>query len=209
MDVAPLVALEEESRALSTVLSAIDDQDFERSTNCPPWNLRDLVVHIADSLRLPAAWPSASADVPLKSAADYYRRDERNTAAYRQRNVEDAQQSARRLPAAADAASYLGQAAFLVIERLEGQDLRRLVKVPKVGAMRLSDYVATRVMSVAAHGLDVAITLERTSWTTPPALATARGILVSLLGSEPPRCPRLGRPAATGSGNRQTTPARR
>ena len=52
--------------------------------------------------------------------------------------------------------------------------------------MRLEDYAATRVMSLAAHGLDVAISLRRTPWTSTSALTSARETLVALLGQEPP-----------------------
>jgi hypothetical protein len=52
--------------------------------------------------------------------------------------------------------------------------------------MKLSDWVLTRVWSVAAHGLDVAITLGRDPWTTPEALRAMRPIFVALLGGEPP-----------------------
>jgi hypothetical protein len=41
-------------------------------------------------------------------------------------------------------------------------------------------------MSVAAHGLDVAITLDRVPWTTPIALTALRPVLVDLLGAVPP-----------------------
>ena len=76
----PLTALAEESLALSAVL--LDAEVFERPTNCPPWDLKELVVHTAASIGL---------------------------------------------------------------------------------------WTVTRVISVAAHGVDVALTLRRTPWMTPPA----------------------------------------
>lgn len=65
-------------------------------------------------------------------------------------------------------------------------DLDRVVEVDRVGAMRLTDWLITRVISVAAHGLDVAMTVNRPAWTTPLALRTIRPVFVSLLGGEPP-----------------------
>jgi hypothetical protein len=41
-------------------------------------------------------------------------------------------------------------------------------------------------MSVAAHSLDVALTLGLQPWTTQPALQVTRPVLTSLLGAEPP-----------------------
>ncbi len=75
------------------------------------------------------------------------------------------------------------------VARLGDQDPDRRVQIRAVGAMRLADWTLTRVTSVAAHGLDVALTLGRVPWTTSTALMVMRGVFVSLLGAEPP--PRL------------------
>jgi hypothetical protein len=63
----------------------------------------------------------------------------------------------------------------------------RRVQVPAVGAMRLGDWTVTRVISVAAHGVDVALTLRRVPWTTHSALTVMRGVFLSLLGAELPQ----------------------
>src|SRR5215204_3634107 len=95
-DRGPLTALHDESRALSAVLRQVDPGDFVRPTNCPPWNLNELVVHIAMSIHLgddddlPAAAPLSE----VMTAADYYRRPERDTSAYRQSNVERTRKAA-------------------------------------------------------------------------------------------------------------------
>lgn len=123
MTTSVLVALQKEGAELSDVLNGLGQRDFDRPTNCPPWSLRELIVHIADSLHVPVTLPSAPADQPLKSAADYYRREERVSTAYRQRNVEEAQQAAQRPAPRADPASYFSQAAGLSIERLASEDL--------------------------------------------------------------------------------------
>lgn len=67
-----MTALRDESRALSAVLRQADPGDFGRPTNCPPWTLNELVVHIAMSIHLgdddelPAATPHSS----VMAAAD-------------------------------------------------------------------------------------------------------------------------------------------
>jgi hypothetical protein len=53
--------------------------------------------------------------------------------------------------------------------------------------MRLGDWTATRVISVAAHGVDIALTLRRVPWTTRSALTVMGGVFVSLLGVELPQ----------------------
>jgi len=121
----------------------------------------------------------------LFSAADYYRRAERDTAEYRQRNVERTVRLAGSVPAGVSVVEWFGRVAGETVGLLEGDDLGRVVSIPGRGPMRLGDWVATRVVAVAAHGLDVAITLGRESWTTREALAVVRPVFVDLLGGEP------------------------
>ena len=97
------------------------------------------------------------------------------------------------------------------VRRLSRLDLGRLVQIPSAGPMKLADWVVTRVMSVAAHGLDVALTLGSQPWTTPPALDVTRPVLISLLGAQPPA--ELGWDdrtlLAAGTGRRALTPPER
>jgi hypothetical protein len=53
--------------------------------------------------------------------------------------------------------------------------------------MVLRDYLATRVIAVTAHALDVAITLKYPPTTSDIALAVCEPILADLLGTVPPR----------------------
>jgi uncharacterized protein (TIGR03083 family) len=161
-----LTALAEESQALSAVLLDLEADQFQRPTNCPPWNLKELVVH---------------------SAADYYRRPQRATPQYRGRNVAQAQDLAARLPKGMTAAGMFEQVWQETVAKLRAQDPDRHIQVPAVGAMRLGDWTVTRVISVAAHGVDVALTLGRVPWTTSSALTVMRGVFLSLLGAELPQ----------------------
>jgi len=183
-----LTALREESRALSAVLRQADPGEFTRPTNCPPWNLNELVVHIAMSIHLgdrdelAAARPGST----VLTTADYYRRPERDTPQYRQRNVEQTRQTAGTILTTTSAARWFDEISGDTLTRLGRQDLGRVVQIPRCGPMMLADWVVTRVISVAAHGLDVAITLGLPPWTSEPALHATRPVLVSLLGTRPP-----------------------
>ena len=182
-----LTALVAESRTLSAVLLKLDAEEFQRPTNCPPWDLKELVVHTAASIGLRGDLPDPEPGAPLMSAADYYRRPERATPAYRRRNVESAQAMAADLPAGMTAAAMFDQSWQETVGRLRGQDPDRHVHIAAVrGNMRLADWTVTRVISVAAHGLDVALTLGREPWTTSPALTVMGGVFVSLLGAALP-----------------------
>jgi uncharacterized protein (TIGR03083 family) len=181
-----LTALVEESRALSAVLDRLGPAEFGRATNCPPWDLAELVVHIAMSIRVDDDPPIAAPAGALSTAADYYRRPERNTSPYRQGNVDRTQQVAAGVLATTSAPQWFGETCATAIGALRRRDLGEIVPIDGVGPMTLADWVTTRVMSLAAHGLDVAITLDEAPWTTRSALMETTPVLTSLLGMPPP-----------------------
>lgn len=180
-----LQAFEAEGRALEQVLRASPEVDFTRVTNCPPWTLAELVVHVAGSIRL-GDFVDALPDADLKTAADYYRRPERDTTEYRTDNVRQTQDAAARLRPTHTATDWFVETFHAACRRLAEADLQRIVVLRRVGAMRLGDWLATRVIALAAHGLDVAITLRRQSWTTAQAHRIMRPVFVSLLSTDPP-----------------------
>jgi uncharacterized protein (TIGR03083 family) len=181
-----VVALRVESEALVGVLRGLDAASFGLVTNCPPWDLAELVVHMGDSVNLRRAFGDAELGMRVGSAADYYRRPERGTSEYRQRNVDESQERAREVLVDSSAVDWFEGVVGNALGVLEGDDLDRVVLASGRGAMRLGDWVVTRVISLAAHGLDVAITLGRESWTTEAALKAVRPVFVELLGGEPP-----------------------
>lgn len=181
-----LVAFEDEARTLDTVLDGLSEDDFARATNCPPWNVKELVVHVGVVLPAPGALGDAPPGNPdLREPADYYRRLERRTAGYREDVVKKTQDFAVGLADGAAAAAFLAQRWRTALVEWTGRDLDRLV-TSRGGVTRLGDYVVTRVISHAAHGLDLALSLGRAPWTTATALALMRPVFVSLLGGEPP-----------------------
>lgn len=181
-----LTALEAEGRALSAALRDLDPADFGRATNCPPWDLGELVVHIGMSIRVEGPPPAATPGGALVTADAYYRRPERDTAPYRQGNVDRTVAVAAEVLRTAPAAQWFEQVHAGSVATLSGYDPDQVVHISGVGPMRLADWVATRVMSLAAHGLDVAITLGRPPWTTRAALARTTPVLLALLGTPAP-----------------------
>jgi hypothetical protein len=118
----------------------------------------------------------------VATAADYYRRPERDTGQYRQGNVDRTQQVAAEVVTTTSAGQWFQDACATTISTLSRRDLGQIVPIDGVGPMTLADWVGTRVMSLAAHGLDVAITLDRPPWTTRAALNETGPMLTSLLG---------------------------
>lgn len=169
------------------MLHELEPADLARATNCPPWDLQELVVHIGASIRVgDVPFRVAESQAKPHSAADYYRRPERSTSSYRQDNVDRTIELARTVVADTSAVQWFDEVAEQAIAALGTWDLDQVVVIRGRGAMRLADWVTTRVVSVAAHGIDVAITLARAPWTTPSALEVVRPVFIDLLGSEPP-----------------------
>ncbi len=121
-----------------------------------------------------------------REAADYYRRPERDTTEYRDQNVRAAQHQARRVLERTTVAECLTAALRDTSSAMVNDDLERIVEIDRIGPMRLTDWLATRVVALAAHGLDVAITLDTEPWTTPQAQDVLRPIFLSLLGRDLP-----------------------
>jgi uncharacterized protein (TIGR03083 family) len=180
-----LATFDAECAALLAVVEALTTDELARPTNCPPWTLHQLVVHIADSIQIAEttirpAPPSAS----LATAADYYRRDERHTVMYRRGNVD--RTIVRAATVRPEETAELLAASWRGTSRVTARrDPGQRTQVAGL-ALTLDAYLLTRVMSVAAHGLDVAITLGRSPFTTPAALRSLRPLLVDLLGADPP-----------------------
>jgi hypothetical protein len=167
-----LTALAEESQTLSGLLVDLEAEAFQRPTNCPPWNLKELVVHTAASIGLRDDFGSPEPGAPLLSAADYYRRPERATPQYRGRNVVEAQALATRLPEGMTAAAMFEQVWRETVATLRAQDPDRRVQVPAVGAMTSS---ALRVMRGVFLSLLEAKLPQRLAWDDQRLLEAATG----------------------------------
>lgn len=178
-----LEAFDAECTALTTFVAQLGRADFERPTNCPPWTLHELVVHIAGSINVPAHFPPAGV-APAMTAGDYYRRPERDTVEYRTQNVDRVREHAATVP--------IGEAASVLRETWERASSIFAAREPnqpidvRGKAMTVDAYLLTRLISVAAHGVDIAITLDTPRWTTPEALRAVRPVLIDLLGADPP-----------------------
>jgi uncharacterized protein (TIGR03083 family) len=181
----PCEAFEEEARALEAVVDGLPADEFSRPTNCPPWSVKELVVHIAICLPPPGALVEAISGPTLIEPADYYRRPERGTTEYHAGIAEAAQEAAAQLPAGATAAAMLRDRWRSILDEWKTSDPELVVEL-RAGAMRLPDYIVTRVISNAAHGLDLAISLGRPPWTTRAALVLMCPVFVSLFGEVPP-----------------------
>lgn len=177
-----LEAFRLEAGELSRAVAGLSEAEWDLPTRCEPWSVRELLGHV----RVVIAWLPGMLDAPLPdkaevSAVEYYRPDDRFAL----------QTNTARIALAQDHAAGQGSGAALAddfaatwqrVDRLcraEPED--RVVRTRHGDAMLLSQFLVTRVVEVAVHGLDLAEALGRESWLTPQA---ADAVLELLLGPD-------------------------
>jgi uncharacterized protein (TIGR03083 family) len=175
-----------ECQALAAVVLALSEEDFARGTRCPPWDVKALLAHVwrgVDRIAVYTAEPPPErAD---SNAVSYFRggydrvADAPGVAA---RGVE----VAGRFASGADLAHDFDERSRRTVEAARWMSPGRLVRTFGP-CLRLDEYVCTRVLEVAVHGLDLADALGREPWLTPGAAALVRSMLVAMLGVEPPQ----------------------
>jgi uncharacterized protein (TIGR03083 family) len=182
-DVVDILATE--CAACAAVATTLSEDDFGLPTRCPPWDVKALVGHIwrdVDRILVYAAGPAP--DAADSDALAYYGAD--------YDAVASAPDVTRR--------GFEAAAAFATGHEL-AQDFddrwRRAVELARSTApdrlirtfgpcLRLDQYLCTRLLEAAVHGLDLAHAIEREPWITAGATALVRSMLVAMLDAEPP-----------------------
>jgi uncharacterized protein (TIGR03083 family) len=171
-----------EAHALTTAASQLTAQEADQPTRCRPWTVHELLSHV----RIVIAWLPGMLAAPEPATADvsataYYRSDQRFAPASNATRIDLAQAHAAAHPTIAALVTDL-EATWRQADTLcRNQPPHRRVTTRHQDAMLLSDFLLTRVVEVAVHGLDVADAASHEPWLTPPA-ASAVGHL--LLGAD-------------------------
>ena len=190
-----LAAFGAESQRLSEVVAGADDAAFSRLTPCPPWTVAELVYHVRMTMgrlpgmlaapepaaREPAARESAArepAAPELVSAVAYYRPDPRFSAATNADRIESAQRGAAGLTGAAARARDFGEARRQAWSAAQAAPPGRVVRTRHGDRMLFTEFLRTRVLELAVHGLDLAAALERPPWMTTQAADVTEGLLL-------------------------------
>ncbi|MFI7220278.1 maleylpyruvate isomerase N-terminal domain-containing protein [Micromonospora maritima] len=186
-------AFRDECARLERVLHGLDEAALDRATPCPPWLVRDLLAHVstgagrlAGMLAEPAP-PHAEVD-----AADYFGAAKFSPPVDRER-IDGARRAARELPGVAEVAREFGRAWRATDTVVAGAPADRVVRTRHGDAMAVGEFLRTRVVEVAVHGLDLADALDRSPWTT----AAAAAVVVDVLTGGRPVPARLGWDAPT------------
>jgi len=167
-----------EAAVLRRELAALPAAHWELPTGCAPWSVRELFGHIHVVLgwlpRMLDAAPSGPAKVGPR---EYYRPDGRFAPGTNEQRIALAVDHAARH----DNAALLAQFARLVdgvVARCAAEPPGRTVQTRHGDVMALDDFLATRVVEVAVHGLDLALALDRAPWTTAAAGELVLDVLV-------------------------------
>lgn len=175
---APLAALNAETDRLSAVLAGLEPRAWSRPTRCAPWDTAALCAHLTIGLhRLVPMLDAPAPPAATVDAAGYFRPGARYGEAVNTTRLDDA------LGAVVNAGGPALAATFDVIRRnvlasCAHQRPGRLVTTRHGDPMTLADFLTTRVVEVAVHGIDLADALDRPRWTTPEAAAHLTGLLL-------------------------------
>src|SRR5690349_5244375 len=156
-DAAPLAAFVAEAESLSAVLAALAEAEFDRPTRCVPWTAGALLAHMGmgvDQVALMLADPApARTDT---DAVGYYRRDKRFSATTNRERVDGATAAAVRMGSGAALVARFTRTWREVAAAVAAQPVGRVVRTRHGDAMLLTDFMVTRVVELAVHGLDLA-----------------------------------------------------
>jgi len=178
-------AFDAEAAALLTVVSGLTDADLAEPSPCAPWTVGELACHvlIGASRIGPAMAEPERADDTLITTAEYYRRDQRFSAATNADRIETARALARQLSGPGAIAAELGRRCRESAELLAAAPPGRTVITRHGDRMLLIDFARTRVVELALHGLDLAQGLSRQPWLTSEATDVLEELLLPAGGS--------------------------
>ncbi|TDU73662.1 maleylpyruvate isomerase family mycothiol-dependent enzyme [Streptomyces sp. KS 21] len=177
-----LDAFETEAEALGRGIAGAPETAWARPTRCAPWSARELLGHVCVVLDwVPDMIEGQAPDLPEVSAAEYYRPDRRFSTATNAARIELGRDRAARHRSGAELVADFTQTWWKAQELCRKEPERRVVRTRHGDAMLLADFMLTRVLEVAVHGIDLADALGLETWLTPPA---ADLLLELLAGSD-------------------------
>ncbi len=174
-----LEAFRLEAGELSRAVAGLSEAEWDRPTRCEPWSVRDLVGHV----RVGIAWLPRMLDGPAPDraevgAAEYYRPDDRFSPRTNAARIGLAQDHAAGHASGAALAEDFAATWQQVDQMCRAEAEDRVVRTRHGDAMLLSEFLLTRVVEAAVHGLDLADALGREPWLTTEAGAAVLELLL-------------------------------
>ncbi|WP_345680602.1 maleylpyruvate isomerase family mycothiol-dependent enzyme [Yinghuangia aomiensis] len=171
-----------EAERLSAGVRGLGDEAWSRPTVCVPWTVRELLGHVTVVVGwLPGMVAGEAPARATVSAVDYYRGDGRFSPESNERRIGLARERAARAAEGDGLAEEFGEVWRLVARLCAAEPEGRVVRTRHGDPMLLTDFLVTRVVEVAVHGLDLAAAVGREPW-----LSESAGDLLAhlLLGPE-------------------------
>lgn len=173
-----------EVERLTGAMTGLSELDWDRPTTCTPWRVRDLLAHVRVVLAwLPemlAAEPPVHAEI---SATEYYRPDDRFAPETNATRIRIAQEHAAAQVTGERLVEDFAVTWRRVDELCRAEPPDRVVRTRHGDSMLLSEFLRTRVVEVAVHGLDLAAALDRRPWLTGAAAELVEELLVGPAGA--------------------------
>ena len=169
----------------------VTETDFDRPTRCAPWTARALLAHVGTATeRVTAMLAEPAPPAADTDAAGYYRPDKRFSAETNRERVGSAADAAVRAGSGAALAARFAGTWCAAGAAVAAQPDDRVVRTRHGDAMLLTDFMLTRVVELAVHGLDLADAFDRPPWTHDSAIEVVTRLL--LPGDAGPRVDALG-----------------
>jgi uncharacterized protein (TIGR03083 family) len=169
-----------EAGRLSEQVLGADETAFARGSRCRPWSVGELLYHVRIGAgRLPGMLAEPEpADGPLVSAAGYFRPGERFSPAVNDDRIAAAQRGAAALGTGAAVARDFDRAWRESWAKVRQAGQARVVRTRHGDRMLLTEFLRTRVLELAVHGLDLAAGLGRPPWMTDAAARVVADLLL-------------------------------
>jgi uncharacterized protein (TIGR03083 family) len=149
-------------------LGELPASGWDTPTRCDPWTVRDVVGHVITVLaRTPGMIAAPAPAWSDTTATGYYRADDRFSPVANADRVRTARERAVAEPASL--IRELTDTCLAVTTLSSGQPTDRVVLTRHGDAMLLSQFLTTRVVELAIHGLDIADAIPRQPWLTAAA----------------------------------------
>ncbi|RRR98333.1 maleylpyruvate isomerase N-terminal domain-containing protein [Glycomyces terrestris] len=175
MPPAPLTALAAETARMSLALTEITTWDAP--TRCVPWDAAALTAHVTGAIaRLDAMLDAPEPAAAAVDAAGYYTPDARFSPEVNVVRVDTAARAG--AAGGAAVAADFDATCHRVLTRCAAQDPGRRVTTRHGDPMTLDDFLTTRIVEAAVHGIDLADAVGAPRWTTPEAQQTVTFLLL-------------------------------
>jgi uncharacterized protein (TIGR03083 family) len=178
-----LDAFAAEARSLAAAVTGEPEAAFRAASRCSPWTVGELFWHVINGagrvcgmLAEPEPEPEPAGG-GLVTGAGYYQADRRFSAATNADRIATAQRGAAGLSPDGLRAAF-DRAWRSALADAGAMPPGRRVRTRHGDVMLLTEFMRTRVLELAVHGLDLAAGLGRDPWLTEPAAGLVAGLIL-------------------------------